>query len=252
MCLIAWNWQPQSATPLLLLANRDEFYARQALPLHWWQDGQVLAGRDLQAGGTWLGVSRSGRVAALTNYRMPVADALARPSRGSLVLDFLQGDMGAADYLNALARRAANFNPFNLLLFDGQQLLGLESRRQRIVSLPPGLGAVSNADFGTPWPKLVQLQNGLQQRSLEGRTGVAELLPLLQDRSQAASGELPATGVSPELERMLSAIWIGSSHYGTRASSIITMGAGELAFFEQTYAAQGPLTATQHRFALAL
>jgi uncharacterized protein with NRDE domain len=115
MCLIAWNWQPHSATPLLLLSNRDEFYARAAEPLHWWDNTasqtQVLAGKDLQAGGTWLGVSRSGRLAALTNYRTTEPTRTDTPSRGELVAQFLQEDMPADAFLQQLAHNAAHYNP---------------------------------------------------------------------------------------------------------------------------------------------
>ena len=250
MCLIAWNWQPHSKS-LLLLANRDEFYARPALPLHWWPDGKVLAGQDLQAGGTWLGVSRSGRLAALTNYRLPVNDPAVKPSRGGLVADFLQSEIDAADYLGRLAEQADRYNPFNLLLFDGQQLMGLESGSRRVLSLAPGIGAVTNADFNTPWPKLERLQSGLRQHCLEERTSIAELLPLLQDRSVASDTALPRTGVPLELERMLSSTWMASAAYGTRASSIVALKNQQLTFFEQGYAARGALGPTQQIFTLS-
>jgi uncharacterized protein with NRDE domain len=248
MCLIAWNWQPESSTPLLLLANRDEFYARAALALHWWQDADVLAGRDLQAGGTWLGVSRSGRLAALTNYRLPVNDPTPKPSRGGLVAGFLQGTVDAAEYLSALAPQADDYSPFNLLLFDGQRLMGLESRNKRVVFLPPGIGGVSNADFDTPWPKLERLKAGLHQHSLAGRGSVPHLLPLLQDTDLATDTELPHTGVPLDLERKLSATWIQSENYGTRASSIVALGIRQIAFFEQGYGAEGMLASTQQIF----
>jgi uncharacterized protein with NRDE domain len=228
-----------------LLANRDEFYSRAARGLHWWQDGQVLAGQDLQAGGTWLGVSRSGRLAALTNYRLPTVDPQPKPSRGALVLNYLQGTVSAHDYLEDLVQHTARYNPFNLLLYDGRQLMGLQSRNRQVLSLPPGIGAVSNADFDTPWPKLVRLKQELQTHCAEGRTHAAELLPLLQNRCVAADSELPDTGVAMELERMLSATWMGSATYGTRASSIVALGRQHGTFFEQAYDAQGPLEPTQ-------
>jgi uncharacterized protein with NRDE domain len=248
MCLIAWNWQPDSATPLLLLANRDEFYARAALPLHWWQDGQMLAGQDLQAGGSWLGMDRKGRLAALTNYRLPVNDPGTRPTRGALVANYLQGNWEAGDYLATLAQRADDYNPFNLLLFDGHCLLGLESRHGRVVTLQPGIGAVSNADFNTPWPKLQSLKTALQSQYRAGHTDVPDLLPLLQDKTLAADAELPRTGVPLELERNLSAIFIASNQYGTRASSIVRLRQDGFLFFEQSYGAHGTLAATQQFF----
>ncbi len=248
MCLIAWNWQPGSATPLLLLANRDEFYQREAAPLHWWEGGQVLAGRDLQAGGTWLGVNRSGQLAALTNYRLPAKDLTTRPSRGALLTDFLFGQRNAAEYLDSLLQRAGDYNPFNLLVFDGKQLMGLESRHRRVLTLLPGIGGVSNADFDTPWPKLLKLKKGLQTQILGARTAVPELLPLLQDRVRVCAAELPQTGVSLELESALSAAFVNTDHYGTRACSIVALHQKKSCFFEQSHGEHGMLSQTQQFF----
>lgn len=245
MCLIAWNWQPDSDTPLLLLANRDEFYARPAKPLHWWDGGQVLAGRDMQGGGSWLGVGRSGRIAALTNCRLPVTEAGIKPSRGTLVTDFLQGDMDATSYLATLSASADDYNPFNLLVCDGQRLMGLESRSKQVISLAAGLGAVSNADFHTPWPKVTRLKSGLQAQLLAGRTEMVDLLPLLRDTTLAPNDELPRTGVSLELERLLSATFVTSEHYGTRACSVITRQRKKLMFFEESHGPRGMLGVAQ-------
>ncbi len=250
MCLIAWNWQPDSDTPLVLLANRDEFYGRPAQALHWWDNGQVLAGRDLQAGGTWLGVGRSGRVAALTNYRLPLNNPGQRPSRGALVTDFLQGKWDAASYLNLLLQRADDYNPFNLLVCDGERLMGLESRNKQLISMATGLGAVSNADFDTPWPKLTRLKAGLQAQLQTGRTQVSDLLPLLRDKMLAADTELPQTGVSLEWERMLSATFVTSEHYGTRACSVITIQRKKVSFFEESHGERGMLGAAQQYFTI--
>jgi len=245
MCLIAWNWQPDSDTPLLLLGNRDEFYARPTQALHWWDGGKVLAGKDLEAGGTWLGVGPCGRLAALTNYRLPAVDPRPKPSRGALTTGFLQGNMDARSYLDALAAQADQYNPFNLLLWDGHALLGLESRHKRVLTLEPGIGAVSNADFGTPWPKLQRLTTGLHQCCVDGRTSVDDLLPLLQDPQQAQEDALPRTGVSLELERTLSATFVASPSYGTRASSIVLFRRERTYFFEQSYGEHGKLGAAQ-------
>ncbi len=248
MCLIAWNWQPDSETPLLLVANRDEFYARPTLPLHWWVNGRMLAGQDLRAGGTWLGVDRRGRLAALTNYRCPHVDSAPKPSRGALVADFLQGEVDAPGYLAELVRRADDFNPFNLLLFDGQRLMGLQSRNRCVVNMVSGIGAVSNADFDTPWPKLLRLKSGLHAQCQAGTPKSADLLALLQDRHQSTQAELPETGVPLELEHTLSATFIASGNYGTRASSIVTLGTHRCDYLEQGYGATGTLGATQQFF----
>ncbi|MDC8785024.1 NRDE family protein [Roseateles koreensis] len=245
MCLIAWNWQPGSATPLTLIANRDEFYARPTAPLHRWGDAALLAGRDLQAGGTWLGMAvheGRGRVAALTNHRAPrLLDAQAR-SRGELVSEFLQGQASAADFLAALAARATRYNPFNLLLFDGVQLLGFEGRQSRIVTLQAGLGAVSNADFNTPWPKLRKLRQALADVSGDAPGEVDNLLALLRDADQAADGDLPATGVPIEIERALSAIFIATPGYGTRSSAVLRLRAHAFEFVEQGFGERGEPT----------
>jgi uncharacterized protein with NRDE domain len=250
MCLIAWNWQPNSETPLLLLANRDEFYARPTRGVHWWDDGQVLAGKDLQAGGTWLGVGRNGRLAALTNYRLPVNAPGVMPSRGALVVDFLQGTGSGPDYLTALTVRAGDYNPFNLIVFDGLQLMGFESRNKRVLSFAPGMGAVSNADFDTPWPKLLRLKAHLQAQCQAGRTAVSDLLPLLHDRSYAADSGLPQTGVDKELERMLSATFIKSADYGTRACSVVSLQKKKAFFFEESHGERGMLSSAQQSFTL--
>lgn len=255
MCLIAWSWQPENATPLVLLSNRDEFYHRPALPLHWWEPSSngttVLAGRDLQAGGTWLGVSRSGRLAALTNYRTPMPARDDAPSRGDLVAAFLQGTMDAPDYLQALAARAGDYNPFNLLVFDGRQLVGLESRGARIVNITPGIGAVSNADFHTPWPKLTRLKECLQAHMEAQETQAGQLLPLLHDTTLADDNALPCTGVPHALERALSATFIATPGYGTRACSAVHVHRTHIEFAEQSFGPGGLLGSTRQAFALS-
>jgi uncharacterized protein with NRDE domain len=256
MCLIAWNWQPHSATPLLLLSNRDEFYARSAEPLHWWNSTAsqplVLAGKDLQAGGTWLGVSRSGRLAALTNYRTPEPTRTDAPSRGELVAGFLQEDMPADAFMRQLAQNAAQYNPFNLLVFDSKQLLGLESRSARVLKMEPGIGAVSNANFHTPWPKVTRLAKGLELQVAQGHSDAARLLPLLHDRHLAADTDLPHTGVPLALERLLSATFITSAEYGTRACSVVAIHTTHVDFTEQGFGAQGLLGTNHQHFALGL
>lgn len=246
MCLMAWNWQPGSDTPLRLLANCDEFYSRPTLPLHWWDGGVVLAGKDLQGGGTWLGVSRNGRLAALTNFRTASAQRLGTPSRGELVTNFLTSTLSATHYLEQLAERVGEYNPFNLLVFDGNQLMGLESRTATVLEMSLGLGAVSNADFHTPWPKLTALKQALQSRVEE--TAAENLLPLLHDRSIAPDTLLPNTGVPLALERVLSATFVATPDYGTRACSVVAVHRNCIEFTEQTYIANGLQTQVQESF----
>ena len=258
MCLIAWNWQPGSATPLLLLSNRDEFYARATLPLHWWDasvetagaEPGVLAGKDLQGGGTWLGVSRSGRLAALTNVRTAVPQRTDAPSRGELVAAFLHSNAAADDFLQPLAARSHHYNPFNLLVYDGQQLMGLHSPTSAVQTMPEGMGGVSNAAFNTPWPKLTRLRQRLQMQIDQDQTHAEHLLPLLHDRSVAGDAELPHTGVPLELERALSATFIAMPGYGTRACSVVSVQQERVVFTEQRFGSSGSLGQEQRAFTL--
>ncbi|WP_320060565.1 NRDE family protein [Rhodoferax antarcticus] len=226
---------------MLLVANRDEYYARPTMPLHWWSDEDILAGRDQQAGGTWLGVSQSGHLAALTNYRDPHNQRDDAASRGEVVSHFLRTSGTAEDYLNGLRHRAKDDNPFNLLVFDGNRLMGLESRHARILNLPEGVGAVSNADFHAPWPKQIELANCLQQLIRQGRPDDAGLLALLQNRNVAADTALPDTGIGLPLERALSSAFVSLPGYGTRASSVVRVGTSAIEFVEHGFDANGPM-----------
>ena len=283
MCLIAWNWQPGRATPLLLIANRDEFYARPAQAVQWWDQGHILAGKDLQAGGTWLGVTRTGRLAALTNYRdyreyvngngngnNPAMLRPSAPSRGELVTDFLNSELSAPAFLRRLAERAEHYNPFNLLVFDGQQLLGLQSRGAEVIEMQPGIGAVSNADFHSPWPKLAWLRDELGEHVNNGEAGNDEpgndeavndeavnrdadneaLLALLQNTMIAPDDALPQTGLPLARERELSAAFITSPDYGTRACSVVRIGQTDAEFVERCFDAGGLVATQNHAFSL--
>lgn len=252
MCLIAWNWQPDSSTPLILLSNRDEFYARPTQPLHWWDEGDsaLLAGRDLQAGGTWLGMNRKGHLAALTNFRSTAPVRSISPSRGELVARFLEGNLSARDYLETICLQSHRYNPFNLLVFDGQELLGLESRRARVLTMRPGLGAVSNADFHTPWPKLVRLQQGLNEHLLAKKTGSDQVVALLHNTTLAKDEDLPRTGIPLTLERALSAAFIATPDYGTRACSVIHIHRDSFEFVEQSFGFGGLLNEKKFSFAV--
>jgi uncharacterized protein with NRDE domain len=260
MCLLSFQWQPDAPIPFVLAANRDEFYARPTQPLHVWQDSAMpplLAGRDLQDGGTWLGVHRyNGRVAALTNYRAPHLQQRNAPSRGHIVTSFLASHQSADAFARTLAQHNAAHNPFNLLLFDGHSLVGYESRHRRHFALEPGTWAVSNADFHTPWPKLQQLRAGLEaalhqhppQASLWPALE-AEIWPLLSHAHQAPDALLPSTGISVERERALSSTFIRTADYGTRASTLLVHGRSHLTLVERSFTAEG--FAGEARFSLS-
>ena len=255
MCLITLSWQPTHKTPLIVAANRDEFYARPAQQLQHWPGQRILAGKDMQAGGTWLGVAKTGgtglvpgagcvRLAALTNYRDPSRHNPDAPSRGRITTTFLQGSMSAAAYLQKLSSTAHLYNPFNLILFDGQQLMGFESRHARAFELPSGISSVSNADFNTPWPKLVRLQQDFEkalatQHGTNGPHLDQELLRLLSNDAIAPDAELPQTGVASGTERALSAVFVRMPGYGTRASSVVSIGPHGADVTERSFDAHG-------------
>lgn len=219
MCLIVFAWRPGHALPLIVAANRDEFYRRPTQALGEWADCPgVFAGRDLQAGGTWLGVGPHGRFAALTNIRDP-QQPLGSRSRGELVADFLRGSSSAETYLQQLRERVDAYAGFNLLLGDGAQLWHFNSRVAKATSLPAGVYGLSNANLDTAWPKLQRTRAGLAER-LENPSPAA-LLALLRDAAPAADETLPDTGVGLAMERLLSSPFIASATYGTRASTVL-------------------------------
>lgn len=233
MCLIALAWRVHPDFPLIVAANRDEFYHRPAAPAQFWEESpHVLAGRDLQAGGTWLGVTRTGRFAALTNYREPGAPAGAL-SRGLLVSGFLEGQMSAADYADQVAQAGQQYSGFNLLLGDAQGLLAVSNRGLAPTPLPPGVHGLSNHLLNTPWPKVEKVKRGLAALLQQPLSDEA-LLALMRDDQPAADADLPHTGVGLEMERLLSPLFIRSPRYGTRVSTLLRMGE-HIHFSEQAF-----------------
>ncbi|MHC8389033.1 NRDE family protein [Pseudomonas sp. MDT2-39-1] len=219
MCLIVFAWRPGHAQPLIVAANRDEFYARPSLPLAQWPEApQVYAGRDLEARGTWLGIGANGRFAALTNIRDPHQPP-SRKSRGELVAGFLLGNMPIDDYLSDVVRRSLEYAGFNLLIGNANELWHFNSRASEAVMLPPGVYGLSNAGLDTPWPKLLKARAALEE-VLEDPQPQA-FLALLNDPQTAPFAELPDTGVGLATETLLSSVFIASPTYGTRASTAL-------------------------------
>ncbi|MCU0806764.1 MAG: NRDE family protein [Candidatus Contendobacter sp.] len=239
MCLILVAYRAHPDYELLVAANRDEFHDRPTAPLAFWEDSpHVLAGRDLKEGGTWMGITRAGCFAALTNYRDPRSVQPNAPSRGHLVSDYLQGDEPALGYLDRLTPRAAAYNGFNLLLGDETGLYYYSNRAAGVQALPPGLYGLSNHLLDTPWPKLERGRSALQQALDHGSEPTPDaLLRLLADRTPAPDAELPDTGVPLEWERWLSPIFIAAPGYGTRSSTALVADSGGCArMVEMTWA----------------
>jgi uncharacterized protein with NRDE domain len=248
MCLMVFAWRSHPDYPLVLAANRDEFYLRRTRPAAWWGNAvSVLAGHDEEAGGTWLGITRRGRFAALTNVRAPSERNPHAPSRGTLVLSALQAPASPTSWLQSNAARMNAYNGFNLLLGDVAPMAGGESENEPRLdyftnrgseparALAPGVYGLSNAALDTPWPKVTRAVTRFAC-SIASRVDLDMLLRLLENRELARDSELPSTGVPYEWERALSSIQIRANGYGTRASTVITVrNDGLTTFFERSY-----------------
>ncbi len=243
MCLLLLAHGIDPDRPLLVAANRDEFHARPTAPASFWEDApDVLAGRDLAAGGTWLGVTRSGRFAALTNFRDPAGHDPKAKSRGLLVAGFLRGSAPPDAYLRSVASSGVRYNPFNLVAGTPGDLWVYESLPGRLRRLGEGVFGLSNALLDTPWPKVERTKDALRRllaRSGAG-PGAEDLLGTLADRTPVEDSRLPDTGVGLAWERLLSAPFIVSPEYGTRSSAAVLFGApGSWAFVERTFGPDG-------------
>ena len=230
MCLILVAWRVHPEFPLVVAANRDEFYARPtALAARWPVSPEIIGGRDLEAGGTWLGVSDQGRFAAVTNVREP-GMAKGKLSRGELTRNFLEGQQSAEDFLATLDY--ADYSGFNLLLADGAALHYASNRGPQVQSLAPGVYGLSNHLLDSPWPKLISARQGFSG-ALKSLPASQPFFDILRDDEIVPDHQLPDTGVPLEWERRLSAIFVRSQDYGTRASTVVTVNAEKAIFFEE-------------------
>jgi uncharacterized protein with NRDE domain len=239
MCLIAFAWRSHAEHDLVLIANRDEFYARPSRALHQW-DGEagIIAGRDLEGGGSWLGVAVPARIAAVTNYRDPLDPGRDRRSRGELVQRFLETQQPAQDFARRAYAERATYRGFNLLLGDGEELWYVGSRAPGARRLDPGVYGISNALLDTPWPKLRRATEAM-------RAAIAQLDPeqvlrdAFGDRGLAPDEALPDTGVGLDWERALSPPFIRTERYGTRGTTYVAMRGARLRIRECCYAPDG-------------
>ena len=247
MCVLFFAYRRHPRCRLVFAGNRDEFYARPTSAAGWWRDcPDVLAGRDLEAGGTWLGVTRANRWAVVTNVRDLPAHHEAARSRGDLVRDFLCRDTLAERFATEVFTDRMAYNPFNLLVDDGAALWYVSTHTEAPVALAPGLYGLSNATLGVRWPKVERGLAAFEPLIADDEPDPEALLMLLHDGTPAADADLPVTGVGLERERMLSSLFITSATYGTRASSVLLLDAeGRGRFVERTFGAGGALTGTQ-------
>jgi uncharacterized protein with NRDE domain len=238
MCLILVAWQVHPEYPLLVAANRDEFFARPTAPAGFWTDApDTLAGRDLQAGGTWMGISRDGRFAAPTNFRDPTGQRTDASSRGHLAADFLRGNLSATDAVTALGETGSHYNGCNLIVSDGQTLAWWSNVTGDASTLQPGIYGISNHLLDTPWPKVEAAKSALAG-ALAAVPDERPLFELLRDDAIYPDEALPRTGVNLEWERLLSAAFVRSPEYGTRSSTVMMIRRdGKVVFDEQTWLA---------------
>ena len=237
MCLILLALDTHPDYSLIVAANRDEFYDRPTARAAFWKDAPlVLAGRDLKAGGTWLGIDRRGRFAAVTNYRQGHREPEALRSRGRLVSDYLTGHIDGRAHVEQVEREGARYNGFNLIAGDALALFYISNREGGVRALKPGVYGLSNHLLDSPWPKVTAGKSGLSELLAGGGELIPDLFALLSDRQQATEATLPRTGVSPEWERLLSSAFIASEAYGTRSSTVVLVGRdGGVTFVERSF-----------------
>jgi uncharacterized protein with NRDE domain len=244
MCLIVFAWKIIPCTPLIVASNRDEFYDRPATPADWWANSpQVFGGKDLQSGGTWMGITKSEdgsdqamKFAAITNIRAPSETRKDAPSRGALVANFLTSQFSPQDYIHSIKKDADLYNGFNLLIGDQHDLIWFSNRtpddQRNGQPLAPGIYGISNAALDTPWPKVVKTKAEFASLICQ-RAPHDAYFEMLSNTTQAPDCRLPDTGVSVEMERLLSAACIESPTYGTRVSSLVKIHAHHPTEFDE-------------------
>lgn len=242
MCLILFAWKTHQDYPMVMAANRDEFYARPTQASHFWPDApDMLAGKDLEAGGTWMGITRQGRFAAVTNYREPGVEVENPRSRGDLVSDFLQSVASPAEYLSSIEQEAMSFRGFNLLVGDGDTLWYFSNRSdQAPKALVPGVYGLCNHLLDTPWPKVAYGKSAIQEIVAKPAVDEKAMMSIMARTDRWPDEAIPRTGVSIEWERLLSSIHIASSSYGTCSSTtLLVSGNGDVHWREKSRRSEG-------------
>lgn len=237
MCIVLFSYKNTPGYKLILIANRDEFLVRPTAPLAWWPENKdILAGKDLQDGGTWLGVSRLGKFAALTNYRELPVEKTSFQSRGEIISDYLSAANMPIDFLLELRKRSSQYRGFNLLLGNADSLWYYSNRGDGLLEVNPGIHGLSNHLLNTDWPKVLRGKTLLAEALRANTFDEEDLFNILHDNVQPDEKNLPDTGIGREWEKKLAPIFISSETYGTRSSAIFTIADnGRLSFSERTY-----------------
>jgi len=222
MCLIVFAYKAHPKYKFIFAANRDEFYDRPTKQADYWKDHpELLCGKDLQAGGTWMGITKQGRFAAVTNYRDLKNIKEDAPSRGILTSDFLNNNISAEEYYENIEPSLQDYNGFNLILGSVDELFYFSTHTSGFKKLEPGIYGLSNAILNTEWPKVKKSKDVLSLLLKNDEIHPWELLSILNDTQKAKDEELPETGVGLEWEKILSSIFIQSPKYGTRCSTAV-------------------------------
>jgi len=236
MCLVVFSYKHHPDYKLIIAANRDEFYQRPTKPADFWESTELLAGKDLEAHGTWMGVTKSGRVSLLTNYRDLRNIKQNAPTRGKLVTDFLLNDHKPKQYLENIDTISHAYNGFNLVLGNQEDLWYYSNQEKKITMLGSGIYGLSNALLDTPWPKLTRAKEKVGVEINQNNLNPEKILDSLFDEFRPNDEKLPDTGIGLEKERMLSSIFIKSPNYGTRCSTFLSIDKDNNAVFhERTY-----------------
>ncbi|MFY0627875.1 MAG: NRDE family protein [Reichenbachiella sp.] len=236
MCLIIFSWKNHAQYDLIVASNRDEFLNRPTEPAHFWEDyPNTLAGRDLKSGGTWMGLTKGKRFAALTNFRDFDRINENAPSRGHLVSDFLNSDVEPENYINTIKSSISEFNPFNILIGNEKELWYFNNINFEIKKLIPGLYGLSNGLLNEPWPKVLKGKESMKSMLEKAEFNNEEIFKFMQDKELALDKDLPKTGVPYGMEKGLSSLFIELPSYGTRCSTLIFSGKNETQFIEKTY-----------------
>lgn len=239
MCIISFHYQQHPKYKLIVVANRDEFYRRPTKHVHFWNDHpNLLAGRDLEAKGTWLGMTKEGKFAALTNYRHPkYIERKYERSRGDIVKNFLINEIDPETYLRQLDEEKNNYSGFNVLVGHADELYYYGNEQGKITKIEPGTHSLSNQLLNTPWPKVERAKTLLHDYVMNNETVEPDdLFTQLSDNTMAHDDILPNTGVGLPLERQLSPIFIRTKDYGTRSSTVILVTHdNEVQFIERIY-----------------
>ncbi len=239
MCLITFSYKTHPRYKLIVAANRDEFYERPTRKAQFWTNEQlpdILAGKDMKANGTWMGISKKGKWGALTNYRDPSNIKENAPTRGNLVLDFLKSEMDENSYLENVQKKAQDYNGFNLLIGSYDSLYHFSNETNAITEIEPGIHGVSNALLDTNWPKLDHAKKELERITSKEKFNKEEAFEILKNPVKAPDEQLPSTGIPYEWEKAVSSIFIKTDNYGTLCSTLLFVDyEGNAEFTERRY-----------------